>query len=105
MNIISDKDLQKTKVTIVHSGDHLLNDTYPDKFRRNIERRVRERGVTVLAGDYVDALPAPGAPPAAAAEPPIQIRVRSPQFQDASWLYAVHFDGPAAVRVDQLPLR
>ena len=53
----------------------------------------------------VDALPAPGALPAGAAEPPIQIRVRSPQFQDASWLYAVHFDGPAAVRVDQLPLR
>ena len=31
MNIASDESLQKTKVTIVHSGDHLLNDTYPDK--------------------------------------------------------------------------
>ena len=36
---------------------------------------------------------------------PIQIRVRSPQFEHASWLYAVHFDGPAAVRVDPLPLK
>ena len=39
------------------------------------------------------------------ASSPIQIRVRSPQFEHASWLYAVHFDGPAAVRVDPLPLK
>ena len=36
---------------------------------------------------------------------PIQIRVRSPQFEHASWLYAVHFDGPAAVRVEPLPVK
>ena len=48
----------------------------------------------------VDALRPPAATDDAA---PIQIRVRSPQFAHASWLYAVHFDGPAAVRVDQLP--
>ena len=53
----------------------------------------------------VDALPQPKAATPAATDDaaPIQIRVRSPQFAHASWLYAVHFDGPAAVRVDQLP--
>ncbi|OSD03893.1 Phosphomevalonate kinase [Trametes coccinea BRFM310] len=33
---------------------------------------------------------------------PIQIRVRSPQFQDASWLYFVHLDGPHTVRVEHV---
>ena len=52
----------------------------------------------------VDALPQPKAATAGTDDAaPIQIRVRSPQFAHASWLYAVHFDGPAAVRVDQLP--
>ncbi|KAI9066605.1 Phosphomevalonate kinase [Trametes sanguinea] len=33
---------------------------------------------------------------------PIQIRVRSPQFEDATWLYFVEFDGPHAVRVEHV---
>ena len=36
---------QNTKVTIVHGDKQLLNPAYPDKFRRNIERRVRARGI------------------------------------------------------------
>lgn len=41
-------------------------------------------------------------PPTSASDGPIQIRVRSPQFLDATWLYFVEFDGPDAVRVEQL---
>ena len=47
-------------MTIVHSGTYLLNDAYPDKFRTNIERRVRKRGVNLIEGDYVDMFPEPG---------------------------------------------
>ncbi|TBU31556.1 phosphomevalonate kinase [Dichomitus squalens] len=43
--------------------------------------------------DTISELPAPG---------PIQIRVRSPQFLDATWLYFVEFDGPDVVRVEQV---
>lgn len=41
-------------------------------------------------------------PPASAPDSPIQIRVRSPQFLDATWLYFVDFDSPDVVRVDQV---
>ncbi|RPD62114.1 Phosphomevalonate kinase [Lentinus tigrinus ALCF2SS1-7] len=37
------------------------------------------------------------------AEGQIQIRVRSPQFRDASWLYSVDFTGPDGVHVEQVP--
>ena len=41
-------------------------------------------------------------PPAPGQDGPIQIRVRSPQFLDATWVYFVEFDGPDAVRVEQV---
>ncbi|KAJ2983906.1 hypothetical protein NUW54_g10581 [Trametes sanguinea] len=44
----------------------------------------------------------PIASDASSAEGPIQIRVRSPQFEDASWLYFVDFDGPNIVRVEHV---
>ena len=46
----------------------------------------------------IDAISAPPS----ASEGPIQIRVRSPQFLDATWLYFVEFDGPDVVRVEQV---
>ncbi|KAH9891858.1 FAD/NAD-P-binding domain-containing protein [Cubamyces lactineus] len=49
----------KKKVTIVHSEGQLLNDTYPDKFRRDIERRARLRGIDLILGDKLD-IPAEG---------------------------------------------
>ncbi|KAI0042334.1 FAD/NAD(P)-binding domain-containing protein [Auriscalpium vulgare] len=42
------------KVTIVHGPDKLLNSTYPDKFRKRIEQDVRETGVNIVFGDYMD---------------------------------------------------
>ncbi|CDO69242.1 hypothetical protein BN946_scf185042.g144 [Trametes cinnabarina] len=39
---------------------------------------------------------------ASSAQSPIQIRVRSPQFEDASWLYFVDFDSPQTVRVEHI---
>ncbi|KAG6860558.1 hypothetical protein C0995_009840 [Termitomyces sp. Mi166 len=46
------KDLDPSKnVTIVHSDSMLLNKTYPDKFRKDVERRLRARDVNLFLGD------------------------------------------------------
>lgn len=50
---------QNTKVTIVHSGTQLLNDVYPDKFRRSMEQKVRSRGINLVDQDYVEVFPEP----------------------------------------------
>ncbi|KAG6845101.1 hypothetical protein H0H87_000800 [Tephrocybe sp. NHM501043] len=48
------KDLDPAKnVTIVHSEAMLLNKAYPDKFRKDLEQRLRTRGVKLLLGDVV----------------------------------------------------
>ncbi|KAF5381393.1 hypothetical protein D9615_008403 [Tricholomella constricta] len=41
------------KVTIVHGNDRILNDAYPEKFRKDIERRLQLRGVELVLGDIV----------------------------------------------------
>lgn len=51
---------QSKKITIIHGGKLLLNSVYPDKFRKNIERRVRERNIDIVSGDYVDEFPEDG---------------------------------------------
>lgn len=51
-----------TKVTIVHSGTRLLNDVYPDKFRKAMEEKVTARGVALIDQDYVDVFPEPLTP-------------------------------------------
>lgn len=48
------------KVTIVHGGSKLLTSVYPDKFRDDIERKVRARGIKLVFNDYVDQFPEPG---------------------------------------------
>jgi len=48
------------KVTIVHGGDLLLNNVYPKRFRRDVERRVRERNIDIILRDYIDAVPEDG---------------------------------------------
>lgn len=53
--------LQKKKVTLVHSEKQLLNDVYPDKWRQDIERRVRKRNIDLILGDRLDSFPEPGA--------------------------------------------
>lgn len=47
-------------MTIVHSGSMLLSAVYPDKFRKDIERRCRAQGIDVVLGEYVDQIPASG---------------------------------------------
>lgn len=42
------------KVTIVHNGSMLLNDAYPEKYRRRVERDARARGVDVVLEDRLD---------------------------------------------------
>ncbi|KAF8649402.1 hypothetical protein AX16_005843 [Volvariella volvacea WC 439] len=42
------------RVTIVHGDKELLNPTYPDKWRKDVHRRVAERGVNLVLGEYVD---------------------------------------------------
>lgn len=43
----------KKNVTIVHRDTQLLNSVYPDKWRKDIERRVRARNIHLLLGDSV----------------------------------------------------
>ncbi|KAF8527679.1 FAD/NAD(P)-binding domain-containing protein [Gautieria morchelliformis] len=45
------------KITIVHGGKKLLNKAYPDKVRKDVERRIRHRGVEVILDDFIDPLP------------------------------------------------
>ncbi|KAA1467965.1 FAD/NAD(P)-binding domain-containing protein [Dentipellis sp. KUC8613] len=44
----------KKPVTIVHSQSQLLNDAYPDKFRKRAEQGVRSRGIELVFNDYID---------------------------------------------------
>lgn len=43
-----------TKVTIVHNGSMLLNNAYPEKYRRRVERDARARGVDIVLEDRLD---------------------------------------------------
>ncbi|KAH9891866.1 FAD/NAD-P-binding domain-containing protein [Cubamyces lactineus] len=47
----------KKKVTVVHSEAQLLNDAYPQTFRRDIERRARLRGIELILEDKIDIPP------------------------------------------------
>ncbi|KAG6878815.1 hypothetical protein C0992_007470 [Termitomyces sp. T32_za158] len=49
---IKDLDPDK-KVTIVHCHERLLNKTYPNKFRDDVQQRVIALGVTLILGDVV----------------------------------------------------
>lgn len=40
----------------MHGDKSLLNKAYPDKFRHNVEKRIRSRGVDVILDDYIDSL-------------------------------------------------
>jgi len=42
------------KVTIVHSDSQLLNSTYPNKYRKRVEKDLTSRGVNIIFNDYVD---------------------------------------------------
>ncbi|TFK56637.1 FAD/NAD-P-binding domain-containing protein [Heliocybe sulcata] len=48
------------KVTIVHSDQDLLNGIYPSKWRKNIGKRMRARGVDLVLNDYVEGAPESG---------------------------------------------
>ncbi|PSR70706.1 hypothetical protein PHLCEN_2v13436 [Hermanssonia centrifuga] len=48
------------KVTLVQGSSMLLNDTYPTKFRKAIEGKVRSRNVDIIFNDYIDTFPEPG---------------------------------------------
>ncbi|KAF9502370.1 FAD/NAD-P-binding domain-containing protein [Pleurotus eryngii] len=39
-------------ITIVQGSDHLLNDTYPLKFRTYAEKNVKKRSIKVVLGDF-----------------------------------------------------
>ncbi|TFY61225.1 hypothetical protein EVJ58_g4643 [Rhodofomes roseus] len=48
------------KVTIIHSGSKLLTSVYPDKYRNDIEKKARARGINIVFNEYVDEIPQPG---------------------------------------------
>ncbi|KAF5319265.1 hypothetical protein D9619_008307 [Psilocybe cf. subviscida] len=41
-------------ITIVHSDNRLLNDAYPDKFRKAVEDGVKARKIDILLNDHID---------------------------------------------------
>lgn len=41
-------------MTIVHGQAELLNDAYPDKFRQEVNRKLRARGIETVLGDHID---------------------------------------------------
>jgi len=41
-------------VTIVHAGESLFSDAYPNKFRNSMLDSVRDKGIKVILGDRVD---------------------------------------------------
>ncbi|KZS91692.1 FAD/NAD-P-binding domain-containing protein [Sistotremastrum niveocremeum HHB9708] len=44
------------KITLIHGDSMFLNDTYPAKFRKDIERRIRIRRIDVLLSNHVDTI-------------------------------------------------
>jgi len=48
------------KVTIVHGDDMLVNKTYPNKFRKALDKSLKARGVEIVYNDFVDDVPAEG---------------------------------------------
>ncbi|KAF7347672.1 FAD/NAD(P)-binding domain-containing protein [Mycena venus] len=48
------------EVTIVHGDSALLNSTYPDRFRKGLEKSIGARGIKIVLNDFVDEIPAPG---------------------------------------------
>ena len=56
----ADLSLQDKKITIVHGSDKLLNDTYPDKFRKLVESQLRARKIDLILGEYADQFPPSG---------------------------------------------
>jgi len=55
------KDLYPTKkVTIVHGGRQLINDTYNNSLRNGMETRLRARGVEFMLNEYIDDIPEAG---------------------------------------------
>lgn len=49
--------MQHKKVTVIHHREQLINDTWPEKFRKDVERRWGLRGVTFILGDKLDVPP------------------------------------------------
>ncbi|KAI0925018.1 hypothetical protein AcW2_005722 [Taiwanofungus camphoratus] len=45
------------KITIIQADKMLLNPTYPHRYRQDIERRVRARGIDIIFDDLVDYIP------------------------------------------------
>lgn len=41
---------------MIHGDSMFLNDTYPAKFRKDIERRIRIRKIDVLLSNHVDTI-------------------------------------------------
>ncbi|KAI0725355.1 hypothetical protein C8Q72DRAFT_785719 [Fomitopsis betulina] len=48
------------KVTVVHGGAKLLTSAYPDKYRDDVERKCRQRGINFVFNERVDRYPERG---------------------------------------------
>lgn len=53
----TDDYVQDKKVVIVHGRNLLLNNQFPDKFRRLVNQKLEARGIELVLGDYVATFP------------------------------------------------
>jgi len=51
---------QEKKITIVHAGDKLLNNTYSDRYRKFVGSQMRERNIDLTLGEYAEQFPPSG---------------------------------------------
>jgi len=56
----ADSPSQNKKIAVVHASDMLLNNTYPEKFRKRMESQLRAREIDLILGEYADQFPPSG---------------------------------------------
>ena len=54
------EEYPEKKVTVVHGGAKLLTSAYPDKYREEVERKCRARGINFVFNERVDRYPERG---------------------------------------------
>lgn len=60
LHFLTSDSYQTKKVTIVHGGSQLINNTYGNSLRNGLEQRLRARGVQIMFKEYIDDIPEEG---------------------------------------------
>jgi len=52
--------MQKKKISVVHNASQVLNATYPERYRRAVQKSFQARGIDLILGDSVTDIPEDG---------------------------------------------